>query len=104
MHIKEHVWSIRACPATVLLSAMSECACECSIEGPNDRGIASYEMAGLYAPQGVDLGGGGSPSKKHGMTQYEKWPKQQNFKVTFENVQKSQILNALYKCTEMKMK
>ena len=29
---------------------------------PNDKGTASYEMACLYAPQGVDLGGGGSPS------------------------------------------
>ena len=43
---------------------MSECVRECYIEGPNDRGIASYEMAALYAPQGVDVGGGGSPLRK----------------------------------------
>ena len=30
----------------------------------------------LYAPQGVDLGGGGSPSR-NGMIQYGKWPEQQ---------------------------
>ena len=41
------------------------------------RGIASYEMAHLYALQGTDLGGGGSPSRKSEMTQYGKWPKQQ---------------------------
>ena len=35
---------------------------------PNERGTALHEMAGLYAPQGVDLGGGGSPSTI-GMTQ-----------------------------------
>ena len=57
MHIKEHVWSIGICPTTILLSAMSECANECCIERMNERGIASYEMADLYAPQGVDLGG-----------------------------------------------
>ena len=28
------------------------------------RGIASYVMADLYAPQGVDLVEGGSPSRK----------------------------------------
>ena len=41
-------------------------------------------MEVLYAPQGVDLGGGGPPSRKSGMTQYVKWPKQENCKVTFE--------------------
>ena len=50
---------------------------ECCIEGPNDRGTASYEMASLYAPQGVDLGGVAPPQEKSGMTQYAKWPKQE---------------------------
>ena len=54
---------IRTCLTTVLLSAMSECVSECCTERLNDkRGTALYEMADLYAPQGVDLGGGGSPS------------------------------------------
>ena len=44
---------------------MSECMYECCTEGLNDkRGTALPEIAGLYAPQGVDLEGGGSPSKK----------------------------------------
>ena len=29
------------------------------------EGTASHEMADLYAPQGVDLGGGGSPSTRN---------------------------------------
>ena len=77
MHIKEYVWSVGTCPTTILLSAMSECTKECCIERLKKRSIASYEMADLYAPQGVDLGGGGSPSRKSGMTQYGKWPKQE---------------------------
>ena len=48
------------------------------LKGQTKRGIASYEMADLYAPQGVDMGGGGSPQEKSGMTQYGKWPKQEN--------------------------
>ena len=35
----------------------------CSSEGgKGKKGTALYEMADLYAPQGSDLGGGGSPS------------------------------------------
>ena len=45
-------------------------------------------MVGLYAPQGVDLGGV-APLKKSGMMQDGKWPKQENCKVTFEKIQKS---------------
>ena len=44
------------------------------------------------------MGGGGSPSRKSGMTQYGKWPKQENCKVIFENLQKSKILSVLYIC------
>ena len=32
---------------------------------------------------------GVAPFKKSGMTQYAKWPKQENCKVIFENLQKS---------------
>ena len=74
-------------------TAMSVCVNECCIERLNERGIASYEMADLYAPQGVDLGGGGFPSRKSGMTWYRKWPKQENCKMTFENLQKIKILS-----------
>ena len=49
--IKEHVWSVRTCTTTILLSAMSECANECYIERLKERGIVSYEMADLYTPQ-----------------------------------------------------
>ena len=78
VYIKEHMWSIGTCPTTILLSAMSECVSECCIEGLNNkRGTASDEMVGLYASQGVDLGGGGSPSRNSWMTQYGKWPKQE---------------------------
>ena len=45
VHIKEHVWTVRTCPTTMLLSAMSECVNDCYIERPNKRGTASYEMA-----------------------------------------------------------
>ena len=36
---------------------------ECCIRAEK-RGIAPHEMADLYAPQGVDLEGGGSPQEK----------------------------------------
>ena len=75
---KKHVWSVGTCPTTILLSGMSECVNECCIERLNEeRGIALCEIADLHAPQGVNLGGGGSPSRKSGMTQYRKWPKQE---------------------------
>ena len=57
-------------------------------------------MADQYAPQEVDLGGHGFPLKKSGMTQYGKWPKQENCKVTFGNLQKGKILSVLYKCNK----
>ena len=61
---KEHVWFIGTCPTTILLSAMSECTNEyCILKGQMKRVTASYEVVGLYAPQGVDLGGG-LPLKK----------------------------------------
>ena len=63
MHIKEHVWTVGTCPTTILLSAMSECVNEFCIERLNERGTALYDMADLYAYQGVDMGGG-SPSRK----------------------------------------
>ena len=43
---------------------MSEHVNECCIERPNERGTASYEMADLYAPQGVDLGWVAPPQEK----------------------------------------
>ena len=44
---------------------MDEWVNEYCIERLNKkRGIALYEMADLYVPQGVDLGGDGSPSRK----------------------------------------
>ena len=40
--------------------------CECCTEGPNDKKVTALpEIADLYAPQGVDLGGGGSPSRRN---------------------------------------
>ena len=48
-----------------------------ALKGWMKWGIASYEMVDLYAPQGVDLGGGGSPQEKSRMTQYGKWSKQE---------------------------
>ena len=65
------------------------------------RGTASYEMAGLYAPQGVDLGGSGSLSRKVERCSMESGLSRKNCKMTFENLQKSQILSALYKCMEV---
>ena len=102
VHIKEYVWTIRTCPTTVLLSAMSECASECCIERLNE-GIASYEMAGLYAPQGVDLGGGGSPSRKVEWHSMQSGLSRKIVKWRIK-IYKSQVLKALYKCTEMKWK
>ena len=58
------MWTVRTCTTTILLSALSECVNECCIERPNEGGTAFYEMADLYAPQGVDLGGGDSPQEK----------------------------------------
>ena len=63
--MKEHVWSLRTCPTTILLSVISECANECCIERPNEKEVLpSYEIADMYAAQGVDLAGGGSPQEK----------------------------------------
>ena len=51
---------------------MSECVSECCTERlNNERGTASYEMVGLYVPQGVD-NGGVAPPQENGMTQYAK--------------------------------
>ena len=41
------------------------------------RGIALYEMADLYALQGVDLDEVAPPQAKSGMTQCGKWPMQE---------------------------
>ena len=58
---------------------------ECAIQRLNRKELLpSYEMADLYAPQGVDMGGGHSPQEKWN----GKWPKQENCKATFENIQK----------------
>ena len=47
----------------------SECVCKCCTEGLNNkRGTAPPEIAGLYAPHGVDLGGVAPPQE--GMTPY----------------------------------
>ena len=58
------MWTIGTCPTTIPLSAMSECVNECCIERPNERGIVLYEMADLYATQGVNLGGVAPPQEK----------------------------------------
>ena len=39
---KKHVWSIGTSPTTIHLSAMSECASECCIEGPNDKEVLPH--------------------------------------------------------------
>ena len=77
VHIKEHVWSVGTCPTTILLS-MSRLMCEvlCWRAELKKRYGLAWE-ADLYAPQGVDLGEGGSPSI-NGMIQNGSWPKQQN--------------------------
>ena len=50
------------------------------MKGPSERGTASHETVDLYAPQGVDLGGGGSPQQ--GMTQcVQEWPGRKSCKV-----------------------
>ena len=70
-HIKEHVWTVGICPTTILLPTRCNCVhkvwlcvCKCAtLKAEKDKkGTASYEMADMYVPQEVDLGGGGSPS------------------------------------------
>ena len=71
VHIKEHVWSVGTCPTTVLLS-MSRLMCKVlhwRAEWKKRYGLAW--KANLYAPQGVDLGGGGSPLNKWNDTEWK---------------------------------
>ena len=69
-------------------SICHECANECCIESQTKRGTVPYEMVGLYAPQGVALGGGGSHSWKVEWHSMESGLSRKNCKVTFENLQK----------------
>ena len=62
------------------------------------RGIASYEMANLYAPQGVDLREGGSPSRKVEWHSMERSLSRKIVKWHLKIYKK--ILSVLYKCNK----
>ena len=49
----------------------------------------------LYAPQRVDLGGGGSPSR-NGMIQYRKWPEQQKHVKCIDSTSMCTLVTVLY--------
>ena len=70
-------------------NSYNECASECCIEGVNDKEVLpSMRWQACMLSRELILEGV-APLKKSGMTQYGKWPKQENCKATFENVQKS---------------
>ena len=51
------------CPTTILLSTITMCECVCvngSTEGDCKEDLCRMRLVDLYAPQGVDLGEGGS--------------------------------------------
>ena len=57
------MWTVGTCPTTVLLSTMSECVYVwAALKAIVTRYTAQKCDADLYAPQGVDLGEGGSLS------------------------------------------
>ena len=60
------MWTIRTCPTTVLLSTVSECVCVAALKAIVTRYTTQKCDVDLYAPQGVDLGEGGSLSYWHG--------------------------------------
>ena len=57
-------------------------------------------MVGLYASQGVDLGGV-APSRKVEWHSMESGLSRKNSKATLENLQKSLILSVPYKCMKL---
>ena len=61
--------SEHAQPPYFYLLRVSVCA-NAALKGQmRKRGTALPEIADLYAPQGVDLGGGGSPSRRNDTVQ-----------------------------------
>ena len=63
VHIKDHLWTVRFMPNHRASNSSKDKA-----EAGNDgkwlnKVSALHEVAPLYAPQGVEMGGGGSPSK-----------------------------------------
>ena len=63
VHIKDHLWTIRLVP-NHRASNSSKDKSEAGDDGEwLNKVSAPYETAPLYAPQGVEMGGGGSPSK-----------------------------------------
>ena len=63
MHIKDHLWTVGFMPNHRASNSSKDKA-----EAGNDgkwlnKVSVPHEVAPLYAPQGVEMGGGGSPSK-----------------------------------------
>ena len=71
VHIKEHVWTVRTCPTSILLPDCMRCnkadaetlciSLGCRAEAEMWIQLPCH----LYAPQWVDLGGGGSFSQRN---------------------------------------
>ena len=72
VHIKEHMWSIRTSPTTILLSAMSECVGECCTERLNDKEILPHiRWQACVLPREL-IWEEVAPPHNNGMTQYGK--------------------------------
>ena len=72
VHIKEHVWTIRTCPTTILLSAMNECVNEYCIKRQNKKeALPHMRWQTCMLPREL-IWEGWLSLKKSGMMQYEK--------------------------------
>ena len=102
VHIKEHVWTVGTCLTTVLLSTVTMCMSVCvngSTEGLWKEDLRCMRLADLYAPQGVDLGEGGSFSYWCDTVKWLAWAAS-NVKCTWKPSQGS--CGALYKWRKFK--
>ena len=77
------------------------CMCVCPYINPQytHTYVVMYVYVGPYTPQGVDLGGGGSPSIIRNDTVCKVAWQKNNCEVTLENWHHNSVLNVLYKCT-----
>ena len=65
VRIKEHVWSIRTCPTTILLSTLSKWMCKkCCTEGSNDKEVLPHMRCRPECSPGSWSGRGWLPLKK----------------------------------------
>ena len=91
---KRHVWTIRTCPTTILLSTVTMCMSVCmngSTEGNCKRGSVPHEACGPVCSPGVDLERV-APSHT-GVTQLSGWPELHNI---LKHIRKQALLLERY--------